>query len=207
MLESLAGWIINVISTLGYPGIFICMAIESALIPLPSEVIMPFSGFIASTGRFDFALVCLVGALGNTFGSLAAYGLGYWGHERIVRKLVRRYGKYILFEEEELDKTEKFMHKYKGATVLIARVVPGIRTVISLPAGIAELPLGRFLGLTFLGSLVWSTFLAWIGFALGINWRSLEGYFRKFEVLIVVLIVVGLSYYIYKKLSQKSSAS
>lgn len=167
---------------------------------------MPFSGFLASTGRFDFAVVCLVGALGNTFGSLAAYGLGYWGHERVVRKLVRRYGKYILFEEEELDKTEKFMHRYKGLTVLVARVVPGVRTIISLPAGIAELPILQFLGLTFVGSLIWSTFLTWVGFTLGNNWKSLEGYFREFEIVIVIIIVAALTFYIYKKLSKRKLA-
>src|SRR5258708_22062925 len=96
MLESVAQWIINIISTLGYPGIILTMAIESALIPLPSEIIMPFSGFLVTTGRFNLHLVAFSGALGNLIGSLVAYGIGYWGHERLVRRFVRRCGKFLL---------------------------------------------------------------------------------------------------------------
>lgn len=161
---------------------------------------MPFSGYLVSTGRFALLGVGVAGALGNTLGSLLAYGLGYWGHEKVVRRLVRKYGKFILFSEEELDKTEKFMHKYKNATILLGRVLPGVRTVISLPAGIARIPLGRFIALTFIGSLVWSLLLAYIGFVLGSNWKSLGGFFHKFDALIIILIVLGLGYYIFKRL-------
>ena len=205
MLESIAVWIIHIISTLGYPGIVLTMAIESALIPLPSEVIMPFSGYLVSTGRFALLGVALAGAFGNTLGSLAAYGLGYWGHEKVVRRLVKKYGKFILFTEKELDKAEKFMHKYKNSTVLISRVLPGVRTVISLPAGIARIPLARFVSLTFLGSLIWSYVLAYIGFTLGRNWKSLGGLFHKFDAVIVLLVVLGLGYYIFKRLKEVKS--
>lgn len=204
MLESVAGWIINVISTLGYPGIILTMAIESMLIPLPSEVIMPFSGFLASTGRFDLTLVILSGAVGNTIGSWVAYGLGLWGHDRVVRRFVRRYGKVILLSETELDKMEAFMHKYKGVSVLIARFTPGVRTIISLPAGIARLPFLRFTFLTFVGTLLWSALLAWIGYTLGTNWKSLEVYFRKFEIAIIGLIILAIAFYVFRKLSKKS---
>ncbi len=200
MLESVANWIIHVISTLGYPGIIITMAIESALIPLPSEIIIPFSGFLVSTGRFDLHAVAFAGAFGNLLGSLAAYYLGYWGHEKVVRRLVRKYGKWILFTEEELDLGEKLMHKYKDWVVLLSRVLPGIRTVISLPAGIARLPIIRFCVLTFIGSLVWSYFLAYIGFVLGENWDTLGVYFHSLDGLIIVLILICIALYIYYKL-------
>lgn len=197
MLESLAGFIISVISTFGYPGIIVTMAIESALIPLPSEIIMPFSGYLASTGRFDLGLVVISGAFGNVLGALVIYGVGFWGHERIVRRFIRRFGKWIFISENELDRTEKLLHKYKNWVILGSRVLPGLRTVISLPAGIAKLPLPRFILLTFMGSLIWSFLLAWLGYVLGSNWKVIGPYFHKFEIIVIVLIVLTIGAYIY----------
>lgn len=176
------------------------MAIESALIPLPSEIIMPFSGFLASTGRFDLNLVALMGAIGNVLGSLIAYAIGFYGHERLVRRFIRRFGKFILVSESELDETEKLIHRFKDLVVLGSRVVPGIRTVISLPCGFAKLPLGRFIVLTFIGSLAWSYFLAWIGFTLGENWETIGPYFHKADAAIVILIIGAILFYVYHKL-------
>lgn len=178
------------------------MAIESALIPLPSEIIMPFSGYLVSSGRFDIHLVALSGAVGNVLGSLAAYALGFWGHERIVRRFLRKYGKWILHTEKDLDEAEKLLHKYKDLVVLGTRVLPGIRTVISLPCGIARLPIYRFIILTFVGSLVWSYFLAWIGLVLGENWDTLGPYFHKVDALIVIIILAIGAWYIYYKIKK-----
>ena len=200
MLEAVANWIIHIISTLGYPGVILTMAIESALIPLPSEIIMPFSGFLVSTGRFDLNLVALAGAVGNVGGSLVAYAIGYWGHEKLVRRFIRKFGKWILISEKELDETEKLLHKFKDLVVLGSRVVPGIRTVISLPCGFAKLPLGRFIVLTFIGSLVWSYLLTWIGFVLGENWDSLGPYLHKADAAVAILIIGAILFYIYHKL-------
>lgn len=199
MLESIAGWIVNVISTLGYPGIILTMAIESALIPLPSEIIMPFSGYLVSTGRFNLIGVAIAGAVGNVIGSIAAYELGYYGHEKVVRRLVRKWGKWVLISEEELDKAEELLRKYRDWVVLGSRVVPGIRTVISLPAGFAKLPRGRFVVLTFVGSFVWSYLLAWIGLMMGENWDTLGPYFHKFDAIIAGIILMGVGYFIYYK--------
>ncbi|EKD85231.1 MAG: hypothetical protein ACD_38C00065G0003 [uncultured bacterium] len=200
MLESVANWIVNVISAMGYPGIVLTMAIESALIPLPSEIIMPFSGYLVSAGRFDLNLVALAGAIGNVIGSLVAYAIGYWGHEKLIRRFIRKFGRWILISEKELDETEKLLHRFKDLVVLGSRVVPGIRTVISLPCGFAKLPLGRFIVLTFIGSLIWSYFLAWIGFVLGENWDSLGPYFHKADAAVVVLIIGAILFYVYHKL-------
>ena len=202
MLESIAQWVINVISTLGYPGIVITMAIESALIPLPSEIIMPFSGFLASEGKFDLNMVALMGAIGNVIGSLVAYAIGFYGHEKLVRRFIRKFGKWILISEKELDETEKLLHRFKDLVVLGSRVVPGIRTVISLPCGFAKLPLGRFIVLTFIGSLIWSYFLAWIGFVMGENWDTLGPYFHKADAVIVILIIGAIMFYIYHKIKK-----
>lgn len=203
MVEAVANWIIHIISVLGYPGIILTMAIESALIPLPSEIIMPFSGFLASTGKFDLNLVALTGAIGNVIGSLVAYAIGYWGHEKLVRRFIRKFGKWVLISEKELDETEKLLHRYKDLVVLGSRVVPGIRTVISLPCGFAKLPLGRFIVLTFIGSLVWSYLLAWIGFVLGQNWHSIGPYFHKLDTVVIILIVGSIGFYIYHKVKSK----
>lgn len=203
MLDQVATWVINVISALGYPGIVVTMAIESALIPLPSEIIMPFSGYLVSLGRFNLLAVAIAGALGNVLGSLAAYGLGYWGHERVVRRLIRKWGKWVLITEEELDNTEKLLHKYKNWVVLGSRVLPGIRTIISLPCGIAKLPLQRFIILTFIGSFVWSLFLAWVGMILGENWDTLGPYFHKADAAIVILIIGAITLYVWHKLKKK----
>lgn len=200
MLEAIGSFVITVISHLGYVGIVITMAIESALIPLPSEIIMPFSGYLVTTGRFNLHLVAISGAIGNVLGSLAAYYFGYWGHERIVRRFIRKYGRWILVSEEELDKAEVLLHRYKDLVVIGSRVLPGIRTVISLPCGIAKLPVLRFAILTFIGSLVWSYFLAWIGVVLGNNWRTLGPYFHKFDAVIVLLGAFLVGWYIYYKL-------
>lgn len=202
MIENVAQWIIHVISTLGYPGIILTMAIESALIPLPSEIIMPFSGFLVSTGRFDFFLVGISGALGNVLGSLLAYSLGYYGKDKVVHKFIRNWGKWILISEGELENAEKLLNKYKDAVVLLSRVLPGIRTVISLPCGIARLPLKRFIVLTFLGSLIWSYLLAWIGFILGQNWQTLGPYFHKADAAIAGIAILAIVWYTYHKLKK-----
>lgn len=201
-MESIAQWVVNFISTLGYPGIVLTMAIESALIPLPSEIIMPFSGYLASIGRFNLLLVALAGAVGNVLGSLIAYGIGYWGHERVVRRFIRRWGKWILISEDELDEAEKLLHKYKDWVVLGTRMLPGIRTVISLPCGIAKLPIYRFIIMTFIGSFIWSYFLAWIGFIFGENWDTLGPYFHSADAIIIIIILGAVGFYIYHKLKK-----
>jgi membrane protein DedA with SNARE-associated domain len=202
VLNFVASFIISIISNLGYFGVGLAMVIESALVPLPSEIIMPFAGFLVFTGKLNLILVVVAGAFGNLAGSLAAYSLGYWGHERIVRRLVRKIGKFVLFTEDDLDSSEKYFNKYGSWIVLVSRVMPAIRTYISLPAGIARYPIVKFSTLTFLGSLVWSFILAYIGFLLGENWNTLGPYFHKFDFLIVILGILFVAYYIYHKLKR-----
>ncbi|OGY23496.1 MAG: hypothetical protein A2172_04780 [Candidatus Woykebacteria bacterium RBG_13_40_15] len=202
VLNLVSLFIISIISHLGYFGVGLAMAIESALIPLPSEIIMPFSGYLVFTGKFNLIFVSIAGALGNLVGSLAAYALGYWGHERIVRRLVRKVGKFILFTESDLDSSEKYFNKYGSWIVLGSRVMPAIRTYISLPAGIARYPIVKFSILTFMGSLIWSFILAYIGFLLGENWDILGPYFHKFDFVIVILGILLVGYYIYHKLKR-----
>lgn len=202
-LEVIVFWVMGVISDLGYPGIFLLMAAESALIPIPSEIIMPFSGFLVSEGRFSLLGITLAGAIGNLTGSWAAYALGLWGHERVVRRVVRNYGKFVLVTEKDFDSSLKLFARYGQRITAIARVLPAIRTVISLPAGIAKLPFWKFSALTFFGSLIWSFFLGYIGLILGENWQVIRPYFRKFDILIVTITIILVGGYIYHKLHKR----
>ncbi len=207
VLETIVLWVISIIATVGYPGIFLLMAIESALIPIPSEVIMPFSGFLVSQGKFNLWIVILVGALGNLAGSWVAYGLGYYGEKRLIRKLVVKYGRFILLTEEEFDNSIKLFNKYGQWAAAVSRVLPAIRTVISLPAGIARLPFWKFSALTFFGSLIWSTVLTLVGVKLGENWEAIRPIFRKFDFFIVILAIILIGAYVYHKLLKRKASA
>lgn len=200
IITAITHLIISVIDKTGYFGIFLLMAAESALIPIPSEVTMPFSGFLAISGRFNLYLVIFVGAFANLVGSLLAYWLGFWAEEHMLRGWIKRYGRFILISEHEYDRAERWFRKYGEKIVFFSRILPVVRTFISLPAGIAEMNIWKFSYLTFLGSLIWSAFLTYIGFALGKNWNSLEPYYRKFEYAIVIVGLGLVIFYIYHKL-------
>lgn len=199
MLERLialvAGLIVATISGAGYLGIVLLMAIESACIPLPSEIIMPFSGYLVSTGRFDLVLVATAGALGCNLGSAAAYAVGYFGG----RKLVERWGRYVLMTRHDLDLVDRFFARYGGVTVFLCRLVPIVRTFIALPAGIARMPLLRFHLYTFLGSWPWCYALAYVGFRLGEQWDRdprLKQAFHDFHLVIIAILALALAWYV-----------
>ena len=192
ILEAIASFITSVIESMGYVGVFLLMGIESACIPLPSEIIMPFSGYLAFKGRFDLTWVAVAGALGCNFGSVFAYYLGSWGG----RPLVEKYGRYVLVTKHDLDLADRFFARYGDWAVFIARLLPVIRTFIALPAGIARMNVLRFHIFTFLGSLPWCWALAYAGYKLGENWPSLRDYFHKFDYLIGIVIVAGAVWFI-----------
>lgn len=194
--------IIQFIDKSGYFGVFVLMAAESALIPIPSEITMPFAGYLASTGRFNLYIIVVIGALANLAGSVAAFGLGWWGEEHLIRRLIRKWGRYLLISEKEYDHAEKWFRQYGEKIVFFSRVLPVIRTFISLPAGIAEMNVWRFSILTFIGSFIWSAFLTYIGFALGKNWNNIHPYYQKFEYLIVGLVGILALYYLIHKLKK-----
>lgn len=206
LLESVGVWVKNVISTFGYPGIVFTMAIESALIPLPSEIIMPFSGYLVSVGRFSLLGVSIAGGIGNLLGSLIAYWLGYWGGETFVRGFIRKWGKWILLSEKEFNHSTEQFNKYGNIIIFTSRLLPGVRTVISLPAGVAKVPLKTFIIYTTLGSFIWSFFLAFLGVKLGEHWVVLKEYFHRLDIVIVVIfIVLAFAYLYFKFLKKKSS--
>jgi membrane protein DedA with SNARE-associated domain len=188
----LAHFVILVISSIGYGGIVLTMAIESACIPLPSEIILPFSGYLVSTGRFNIHLVALAGAGGCLLGSWAAYFLGSWGG----RPLVERYGRYVLISKRDLRWADSWFTRYGDWAIFFSRLLPVIRTFISLPAGVAKMRFWSFSIYTFLGSWIWSYALAYIGFYMGERWETLRSYFHQFDVIIGILVVIGAIWYI-----------
>lgn len=193
ILVLLSSFVIWIIGSLGYAGIILAMAIESACIPLPSEVIMPFSGYLVSQGRFTLWGVSLAGALGCTLGSAAAYGVGAYGG----RPFILRYGRYVLITPHEIARADRWFAQYGMAATFISRLLPVIRTFISLPAGIARVPFGRFLIYAFLGSLPWSWVLAYVGMLLGEHWDRVGGLLHSLDVVIVVGLVAGAAWFVW----------
>lgn len=200
MLELLGHYIIQLIQATGYFGIFVLMALESALIPIPSEVTMPFSGYLTTTGELNFWIVVIVGTVANLAGSLLAYWLGYVLEETVLLTFIRKYGKFVLIDEKEYHRANKWFDKYGDKIVFISRLLPGIRTIISLPAGMFEMNLKKFIIYTTIGCFIWSVFLTYIGVVMGANWNSLEPVYRKFEYVIVALLIIGALWYINHKL-------
>lgn len=200
MLELLVHYIISLIQSTSYVGIFILMFLESALIPIPSEVTMPFGGFLASQGKLNFWGVVIAGTIANLAGSLLAYYVGLFLEETILINLIKKYGKFILVTIEDYEKARKWFTKYGDKVVFISRILPVVRTVISLPAGAFKMNLKKFIIYTTAGCFIWSAFLTYIGFVLGENWNSLEKYFREFQILLAALFILMVVFYINHKL-------
>ncbi len=199
LLGHVAGWIISVISAIGYGGIVLLMGIESACIPLPSEIIMPFSGYLVSTGRFDLIAVATAGAIGCNLGSIPAYFAGQYGG----RAFVQRWGKWVLIDVEELDKAERFFARFGSLAVLIGRLLPVIRSFIAFPAGMARMNHVKFHIYTFIGSWPWCFALALVGERLGVAWRTdprLGAVLHKMDALVVAAILAGAAWYIWRHL-------
>lgn len=201
ILALLSSFIIAVISRLGYPGILLLMAIESACIPLPSEVILPFSGYLVWTGQFNIWWVATMGALGCNLGSAAAYYAGAHGG----RSLLLRYGKYVLISRREIEMADRWFRDYGQWTVFFSRLLPVIRTFIALPAGVARMDLWKFHLYTFLGSWPWCYGLAYAGYAMGAHWDTLGVYFHRFDYVIGLFIAAGVVFYVWWHLKNRAS--
>lgn len=199
LLELLANFIITTIQSTGYFGIFLLMTLESALIPLPSEVTMPFSGFLVSKGEFNFWLVVLAGGIGNLIGSLIAYYIGFFLEESILHNLVKKYGRFILLTIEDYEKGEQWLRKHGEVIAFTSRLLPAVRTFISLPCGVAKISVLRFSIYTLVGSLLWSSFLTYIGLKLGENWHAISPYFRKLDIVIGIILVATIAAYLWHK--------
>lgn len=202
ILQPLAEFIIYIISVLGYTGLFIAMTLQSACIPLPSEIILPFSGFLVSQGIFDFWLTVLTATIGSLAGSILAFSLGFFKGEIFVRSLIKKYGKYILVFEYELDDAEKWFRKYGEIITFVSRLLPVVRTFIALPAGISKMNFTKFCFFVVSGDFLWSMFLIYIGKLFGRNWDILGNYFHKFDFIIVILGMAAFLWYIQHKIKR-----
>ncbi len=198
ILGALAAFIIAVISAGGYLGILALMAIETACVPLPSEVIMPFAGYLVSTGRFTLFLAATAGALGCNLGSIVGYEIG----KRGGRPVAERWGRYVLIGPGELDAADRFFARYGSIAVLIGRLLPVIRSFIAFPAGVARMRLVPFHVYTFIGSWPWCFGLAWVGMTLGDRWNSdprLKAWFHRADAAIAAVLVIAVALYVWHR--------
>ena len=191
--------------TVGYLGVMAAMAIESAMIPLPSELILPYAGFLVSDpskieplthGSWGFWAVVIAATIGNTVGSLIAYAIGAWGG----RPFLERYGKYLLIRPHEIEIAERFFDKYGAATAFFSRLLPIVRTFISFPAGVARMPLRRFIAYSTAGAFLWSILLVYAGTVLGERWEDIRHALQPFDLLIAVVVVAGIALFIWWRL-------
>ena len=195
ILTHLGQFVVNMISSLGYAGVFFAMAIESACIPLPSEIILPFTGYMVFSGHFEFWQATIAATLGNLFGGLIAYYVGVWGG----RPFLQRYGRYLFINERELAWTERLFERHGEMTVFVGRILPIVRTFISLPAGIARMNLLRMATYTTIGAFIWCALLIFVGQKLGENWDSLKPYFHRADVVVGGALFLVVTYVLWKR--------
>lgn len=196
LVELLAGFVTNIISQIGYVGVFVLMVLESALIPVPSEVIMPFSGFLIASGNFNLFYIVLAGTLGNLVGSVISYYIG----SKIGRALVLKYGKYIFIDENHLKLAEEWFRKFGDKIIFVSRNLPAVRTYISLPAGIAKMNILKFSLYTLVGSLPWNIALTYLGIIMGRNWETILKYTTILDVIVIIGALIFIVWWVRKKI-------
>lgn len=189
----------QVISSLGYGGIVFLMALESMVAPVPSELVMPFAGFLIAQGKFSFLWVIVASSIGSIIGSLISYYVGMYGGNALVIK----FGKYLLLDEHDLQKTHEWFNKRGEITVFISRFIPVVRHLISIPAGVGKMSLKKFCFYTIIGATIWNTFLAYFGFKLGKNWLMIREYSEYISIPTAVIIVVVGGYFIYRHVQNR----
>jgi membrane protein DedA with SNARE-associated domain len=192
LTEWLVNFIVTFISSTGYGSILVLMILESMVVPVPSEAVMPFTGFLIADGRFGFPPVIFISTLGSIIGSLISYYVGAYGG----RPVVERFGKYLLLDKHHLDLAEKFFKRRGNITILICRFIPVIRHLISIPAGMGKMNLFKFIIYTIIGAGIWNTFLAYIGYILKNNWAQVIQYSNIIDIVVLVAIIAAISYYI-----------
>jgi len=197
LLRPLVEFITSFISSVGYIGIFFLMVLESAMVPIPSEIIMPFSGFLVSVGKLGPVLVVLAGSLGNLVGSILTYYFGL----KVGRSFIIRYGKYIFFKKEHLEFTERLFQNYGDKISFVGRLLPVIRTYVSLPAGIGRTNFTKFVFYTLVGSLIWNSILTYAGMQLGNNWKNIDKYSIYLDVA-TICILIGFSIWLILKFTK-----
>src|SRR3989338_7885257 len=189
LTEYLVSFVIMLISFLGYPGLFILMALESMIFPLPSELVMPFAGYLVATGEFNLYLAIIFSTLGSLAGSLLSYYAG----------------KHLLLDEEHLNWTEHWFKKHGEKTIFVSRLIPVVRHLISIPAGVGKMNLLKFIFYTITGAAIWNGFLLYAGILLQKNWEDLHDYFRPLDYLAIGLFIAAVIWFIHQHLKMKKS--
>jgi membrane protein DedA with SNARE-associated domain len=198
-LAAIGTFILGVITTFGYGGIFFLMMLESMVVPVPSEFVMPFAGFLVAQGTFSFLFVIIASSLGSITGSLIFYYIGKTGGHALVEK----YGKYVLVDHEDVKKTEEWFNKRGELTVFVARLVPVVRHLISLIAGIGKMDVKKFSLYTIIGATIWNAILTYLGFILGQHWAEISHYLEQLDLVILILLIVGVVYFVYRHLQRR----
>lgn len=182
----------DIVRTGGYPGIVFVMALENVFPPIPSEVVMPLAGFLVAEGEFSFVGIWIAGTLGSVIGAIILYYIGLFAGEPLLRSFIRRYGKWFTISEQEFDRALDFFGKYGEIVIFFGRLIPIIRSLISIPAGMDKMSMPRFLLFTTLGTAIWSGLLGFAGLQLGENWEQVEGFIAQYQDVVVVLIIIAL---------------
>jgi membrane protein DedA with SNARE-associated domain len=194
LIEQVSGWIEELIAAIGYPGIVLVMAIENIFPPIPSEAVLPFAGALSAKGELDFWGAVAAGTAGSLIGAVVLYAIGYFAREAGVRKLVATYGKYLFISEKDLDRGAAWFERYGEAVIFFGRLIPIIRSIISVPAGYTRMNFGRFLLFTTLGTALWSLILTYVGRLLGENWEDIKNFIEPYQnttLIAIIAIVAG----------------
>ena len=204
-LSGIASWVTDVVEELGYIGLLLMIALENVFPPIPSEIVLPLAGFLTGQGRMWFPGAVLAATLGSLLGALILYYAGYYFGERRVRAMVRKFGRWVMVSEGDIDKANDWFDRHDRKAVLFGRMFPVVRSLISIPAGIRRMPMTRFLIYTALGSAVWNTTLIGIGWILGDNWEEVEQYVGYLQYLVILAVLAGIVWFVYKKLQQRKA--
>ena len=194
LLDQLAAWIEQLISTIGYPGIVAVMAIENIFPPIPSELVLPFAGSLSAKGEMDFWGAVAAGTVGSVIGAIVLYAVGYYAREAGVRSLVARYGKYVFISERDLDRGAEWFERYGEVIILVGRLIPLVRSIISIPAGYIRMNPARFLAYTILGTTIWNLILTYAGRLLGEYWQNILAFTETYQyatLAVLALAVIG----------------
>lgn len=203
LFERLSGLFTSVIASTGYLGVFVLMTLESMVAPVPSELVMPFAGFLVADGKLNLWLVIIASSLASITGSLISYAIAYFGEKELIHK----FGRFVFLDKDELDWTQRWFEKRGSITILISRFIPVIRHLISIPAGLAKMDLKKFVLFTAVGATAWNSFLLWVGVQLRERWEAVHKYSSQLDVLVIVLIVVAVAYYAYRHIRRHGKKS